>query len=200
MFCKTQNIGIFLYTVFSFVTLIFFSEFGIVRCLGPLVKLSLNFLAGGGFRIPDQLQEIVGIGGDVAAELFQGGGTGLPDEEAVIHTLGIDFKIQTGILTPPFHVLTDADPQALLVGLRGVEPGIPVDPAALQNIAGRVQLGLEQFLSQGLHGLVQGVYILFFMLQEPVPVVVHSNAPEKIHSLGGEALEHSVSLFLMNGV
>ena len=77
-----------------------------------------------------------------------------------------------------------------------MHPGIPVDPADLQQIAGPVQEGLEQLLAQGLHGLVQGVHILLFVLLEPVPVVVHADAPEKINGLGGETGKHRVTSLL----
>ena len=53
----------------------------------------------------------------------------------------------------------------------------------------------EQILSQRLHRLVQVVYIIFFVFQEPFPVVVHPDAPQKIHSLRRKAFKHNLSPF-----
>ena len=39
----------------------------------------------------------------------------------------------------------------------------------------------------------EGTDVLFFMLQEPVPVVVHADAPEKIDGLRGEAGKHEIT-------
>ena len=77
-----------------------------------------------------------------------------------------------------------------------VEPGIPVDAADLQDAAGAVQEGLEYCRTQSLHGLVKGIHILLFVGQEPVPVVVHANAPEKINGLRGETCKHKKSFLL----
>ena len=95
-------------------------------------------LTGGSFHLTDHSQKFVRFGCNPTAEILHGGGSGFPDEETVVHTLRIDFKIQSAVFTPPFHILTDADPQTLFVRLRGMHPGIPVDPADLYQVAGLV--------------------------------------------------------------
>ena len=153
-------------------------------------------MTGGRLYVFDHGQEFTGVCGDMAAKILHGSRPGLPDGEAVIHTLGVDLQKQAGIFRPPFHILPDAEPQALLVGVRVVEPGVPVDPADLEDVAGFIQEGFKKVPAQGFHGLVEGIDVLFFMFQEPVPVVVQANAPEKIHSLRGETGKHAVYLFL----
>ena len=75
----------------------------------------------------------------------------------------VSMRVAMGSASLPLDILADADPQALLVGLRRVHPGIPVDAADLQHIAGLVQEGFKQFRSQFLHGMVQMVCILLFV-------------------------------------
>ena len=64
-------------------------------------------------------------------ELLHHCGSRLVDEKSVVDAVGIDLKIQTGILRPPLNILPDADPKAFLVGQGMVQPGIPVDSADL---------------------------------------------------------------------
>ena len=71
-----------------------------------------------------------------------------------------------------------------------MEPGIPVDAADFEKIAGLVHKGLKQFLAQRLHRLVEGFDILLLVCLEPVPVVIHADAPEKIDGLRGKAGKH----------
>ena len=75
-----------------------------------------------------------------------------------------------------------------------VHSGIPVDATDLENVAGAVSKGLEQFLSQCLHGLIQRLLILGFMGEKPVPVVIHADAPKKINGFRGEAFKHRIYL------
>ena len=76
-----------------------------------------------------------------------------------------------------------------------MHPGIPVDPADLQQVAGLVQKGLEEVFSQFLGGFKEGFHVLLFIGGEPLPVVVHANTPEKINGLGGKAGKHRFTSF-----
>ena len=77
-----------------------------------------------------------------------------------------------------------------------VEPGVPVDPADLQNVPAPLPEGCEQVLPQVLHGIVQSFYILALIGRKPVPVIIHADSPEKINRLRSKALKHRVFLFL----
>jgi hypothetical protein len=71
-----------------------------------------------------------------------------------------------------------------------VHPGIPVDPADLEKMAGLVHKGQKQLLTKGLHGLIEVVYIILLVLQEPFSVIIEADSPEKIHSFRCEACKH----------
>ena len=75
-----------------------------------------------------------------------------------------------------------------------MEPGIPVDAADLAQDTGGVQEGLKNVGSQLLGGMVEIFGVAVLICLEPFPVVVEPDAPEKIHRLGGIAVEHMVFL------
>ena len=141
--------------------------------------------------MPEQIQKAVRVGGNLLPVGFHGDSPGMPEGEAVADALGANFEKQAGIFCPPVYILPDTAPEAFLVGQRVVKPGIPIDPGDLQDAAGLFQKWLKKLLAQRLHGRVQCVYVLLFVFQKPVPVVVHANAPEKIDGFRGETFKHS---------
>ena len=119
-----------------------------IRHLWALVALGSNGNPCCRFRSTNQLQKFLGFCRNSLAEGFENAGGGLPVEEAVGCSLRGDLKVQAGILGPPLYLLTDAQPQAFLVGRGRVQPGVPVDAADLQNVAGLVEKGLKYRLPQ----------------------------------------------------
>jgi hypothetical protein len=72
-----------------------------------------------------------------------------------------------------------------------VHTGIPVDAAELVNLTGTFQERLKQFPTQSLHGFVEMFDVVGFVSHKPLPIVIHADAPEKIHGLWGETFKHT---------
>ena len=106
-------------------------QIGIFAFFRPGILTGGDGLAGGGFHGSDHFQKFSGLGSDLFSEFLHNGRTGLPDEKAIVHALGVDLEKQAGIFCPPLDILPDADPKAFFVGQRMVESGIPVDAAYL---------------------------------------------------------------------
>ena len=77
-----------------------------------------------------------------------------------------------------------------------MHPGIPINAADLDQIAGAVDIRLKKVLCQGLHRLVEILHIVLLVLQEPFPVIVEPNTPEKIYGFGRKTFKHIFHLIL----
>ena len=148
----------------------------IFRRFGAFVAVGGDGNSRSCLRIPDQLQKFVRECGNMLTDGLHGGRLGFPQNKSVADPIGADVKIQARMLRPPLHILPDADPQALLIGQRMVEPGIPIDAADLENITGLVQKRHEQILAQSLHprhhaeGTAQGVSVGIHMAHTGHPL------------------------------
>ena len=74
-----------------------------------------------------------------------------------------------------------------------MHPGVPIDAADLQNISRLLGEGGEQLLAQSLHGFIQIGNVLLLVGLEPIPVVVHPDAPEKVHGFRRKACKHKTT-------